>query len=238
MARIYDLLIFLTALGLFLPFQGKADNGPMQVLGAAVLPKSPHQTIRMQSQEVTVRLKKTTYSVHVIFHFFNTGDAVTELIGFPKRGKAGEFIRFDTWVDGKKVRMRQECNPFTGSGSDGKGEADRWFVCNVTFPGYSGTTIRVGYEADYMQPGRWPIVHHLAYEYGTGAFWKDNIEWSTFVVDADEIGGLNGVRLPDVKPGWRRLINKSIARYEAKDFKPGIADKFTVWFFHSFGYTN
>jgi ankyrin repeat protein len=58
-----------------------------------------HKSIRLDSQEVKLKLKKTHYVVYATFHFFNTGKATREWIGFPKRLGASQLLSATTKKD-------------------------------------------------------------------------------------------------------------------------------------------
>ena len=65
-------LLALTAAALLLaPFPGGADIGPLQVFkgSGVVAPRSPHQSIRLDSQEVVIRVHRTIYLVDAVFNF-------------------------------------------------------------------------------------------------------------------------------------------------------------------------
>ncbi len=69
---------------LIIPNSARVNVGPIHISGGGATLKSPHQDIQMNSEEVTIRLKKTGYEVEAVFHFFNTGKTATEWLGFPK----------------------------------------------------------------------------------------------------------------------------------------------------------
>ena len=117
------LLLYLIA-GAFLcfPNPGMPNQTPLFVEGGGVSPKSEHETVRMESEQVMIRLGRFTYTVDATFHLFNTGETVTEWVGFPKRriklivdGLDGlaqpDFVRFDTWVDGQHVEVTELRDP-------------------------------------------------------------------------------------------------------------------------------
>lgn len=95
MKRVSLLLISLiTAELFFMASVGSTNDGPIWLMGGGAAPKSSHPSIRMDSEEVTIRLGQDTYTVDAVFHFFNTGATTTEWVGFPKRG-IGYFGEFD-----------------------------------------------------------------------------------------------------------------------------------------------
>lgn len=201
-----------------------ADVGPMDKLlgGGAAAPKSPHESIRLDSQEVIIRLREDTYTVDVVFQLFNTGETITEWTGFPIQAHVRRlphsnraFVRFNTWANGREVKYSEEPDrSFPKNGKDRK-----WLVHQITFPAHAWTTIRVTYEAHYY------TYHGLNYEagsyvYGTGSYWKDKIRKAVFIIDAGYVGGTKNVQafLPS-KSQYRR-ISENLMRYELSDFKP------------------
>ena len=103
--------------GVFLcfPNPGMTNQTPLHVVGGSATPKSQHETVRMDSEQVMIRLGQRSYTVDAIFHLFNTGETVTEWVGFPKRRvkftgswlPQPDFVRFDTWVDGRHVEVTE-----------------------------------------------------------------------------------------------------------------------------------
>ncbi|MEW6533401.1 MAG: hypothetical protein AB1473_21395 [Thermodesulfobacteriota bacterium] len=223
MRCMYRLVIAMMAAGLlFPPIPGVADFGPMDMLigGGAAAPKSSHVSIRLESQEVTIHLRKDTYTVDAIFQFFNTEETTTEWIGFPKqtatRGvprSRANFIRFNTWVNGREVGFSEEPDFKSHSGV----EQRKWLVHQITFPGHTRTIIRVSYKASYNFFGPRPNAYYI---YGTGSYWKDNIGKAVFIIDSSYVGGTKytDTHFPS-KLGGRR-ISENLVMYEIGDFKP------------------
>jgi len=220
---------------LFDATSARADDAPIMIMGGSASPKSSHKTIRMDSEDVTIRLGKASYTVDALFHFFNTGETTAEWVGFPKQGSGNsdesesvsDFIRFDTWVDGQKVRFSGEDQASTDTSDSASQSGDsakesRWLVKDVTFPGHQSTTTRVSYEAAYTGPGG-----AAYYIYGTGSYWKDSIRRATFTIDGSAVG-VRGENLrvnfffPDTVAHVirRRLLTDSVVAYEITDFKP------------------
>jgi hypothetical protein len=239
------LLLYLIA-GAFLcfPNRGMTDQTPLFVEGGGVSPKSEHETVRMDSEQVIIRLGQETYTVDAVFHLFNTGETVTEWVGFPKRriklivgGSAQpDFVRFDTWVDGRHVEVTELPDPhadvsfweervaplydrllpsvyrFTRRGYMRNG----WMAQRVTFPRHARTSIRTIYEAEY--PYRGP--RRAVYIFGTGRYWKGGIGEATFVIDCTGVGGTSKVDVDfPVAPGPKTLSGNVIA-FDVKKLNP------------------
>ncbi len=206
--------------------------------GGDVSPKSPHQMIRLDEQEVIIRLKRFTYAVDAVFHLSNTGETTTEWIGFPKNsvghqpgrfGKVSDFIRFEVSVNDLIVPFTEERELVKGVQTFPKQmrlqwlNRSGWLMGRATFPGNATTTIRVRYESHY---GGWSSNHAAIYIYGTGAYWKDSIRKASFIVDSTEIGGAAHARarFSDSETDryfiHRRLISDNIEKYEIRNFEP------------------
>jgi hypothetical protein len=222
------LLLCLVAAGVVsLPAVGKADIGPIVFQGGSVSSMSPHDTILMDSMEITIRLKKTHYVVDAVFHLFNEGSTITQWVGFPKYGAGApafktaiDFIRFDAWVDGRKEQFSEERDLFRNVGpfrtqqtAVGQKES-RWMVKQLAFLGRTKTTIRVRYESRYAHD------RFASYYYGTGRYWKGNIGKAAFIIDATDIGGIRNTRTDlGASPG-PRLLAENLLRYEIENFEP------------------
>ncbi len=222
--------------------------GPLKVVGGAPTVIYPHQHIRMDYMDVTMRLKKATYRVDGVFHFFNTGDTVTEWVGFLQRGDMGYFMRYDAWVDGRKANVLEEAlrdqrklqyppGPFYLIKRrlmrffrvlPEPSARNMWLMQQVTFPSNRRATVRMSYEATYMRYDKEPTA---TYEYGTGGYWKDGIGVAAITIDGSEIGGVKNFSL-SVIPGWRRLLTENVLRLETTNYKPGPDEQLTVHLTH------
>lgn len=205
----------------------------------APAPKTPCQSMRMDSQRVIMRLEETGYIVEAVFRFFNSGDTRTERVGFPKRGSAcvrgrlrdPVFVSFDTWVDGRKVEfsedrdlMKDARSLLTALFSTPRrwrsGLFDRWQAHEVTFPARAPTTIRVSYEAEYVWDGN-PPLGSATYIVGTASYWKDTIRNFSFTIDCSGVGGLrNCMARQASSPDCLTLITQNTVTYERRDFEP------------------
>jgi len=207
------------------PTPGIADMGPIDMLtgGGAAAPKSPHQSIRLESQEVTIHLRKSTYTVDAIFQLFNTGETTTEWTGFPKRMETRDvpqpraaFIRFNTWANGRPVEFSEQRESDKGR---------RWLVHQIKYPGHENTTIRVSYEAPYYIGANTRMASYL---YGTGSYWKDNIGRAVFIIDSSYVGGTKNTYTDFQAKVKSRRISENLEMYEIRDFKPVPEEEFSI----------
>ena len=64
------LLCFVLAGLLLVANSGRADDAPIEITGGTASPIAfPHQSIRMDSEEATIRLHKKSYTVDAVFRF-------------------------------------------------------------------------------------------------------------------------------------------------------------------------
>jgi hypothetical protein len=162
-----------------------ADDAPILLMSGGASPRSRHDSIRMDSENVTIGLQKNTYTVDAVFHFFNSGTTTTEWVGFPKRGRGyadmfhgtNDFIRFETWVNGEKAAFSEERSRSWGAGRLFRKlfaifaiqiTDDRWLVKHVAFPGHATTTTRVRYEARYNEFADSMVAYYITLLVHTG----------------------------------------------------------------------
>lgn len=244
------LLIVLVMSGVIsCPHSIPADIGPLVMFkgGGVVAPASPHNSIRLDSQEVIIRLKFWTYEVNVEFNLFNEGETSEEWVGFPKWTASRldsfpTFIRFQGTMNGKKIAFKEEVDQSRReryqwimashewhrlTNMPMKHER-QWLVSRLTFPGRARTKIQVSYEAPYYGKG----ILQASYLYGTGSLWKGNIGKALFVVDRSEVGDSKQIltHFPKGFGSVPRHISKNILCFEIKDFEPDPEARFRIEF--------
>jgi hypothetical protein len=215
------------------------DMAPLvqQESGGVASPVSDDARIRMDSEQVKIRMGKDSYSVDAGFIFYNTGETVTELVGFPKanylttRRYKGptNYLRFETWVNGKKAKIINRYHyskPMTSGDfylHAKKGtmfpsqEIRLWLVHSVKFPGHAYTKIRTKYQSLYFD-----YFGQLQARYiiGTGRHWKDRIGKAVFFIDCSGVGGAKNVKINfPMAPGpWQNSDGLLIR--EIRNIKP------------------
>ncbi len=236
MNHVYRLLVCVIATGLVsVSNAGLAGDGPISLMGGTPSPMAPLPNIRMESQEVTVRPGKTSYTVDAVYSFRNDSESITEWVGFPKRGMGpkvsfkgvSDFIRFEARVNDRKVELSEESEETPNTCPVGETaplvaiKDFRLLLAQVTFAGHAVTTVSVGYEAPYTRPDGYAY-----YAYGRGSDWKDPVGKAAFVIDASELGGIEGIGVRFSAPDARkymicqRMTSPAVTRYEINDFKP------------------
>jgi hypothetical protein len=208
---------------------GQANMVSFEINSGAASPKKDQPNIRMDAEQVIIRLRKLTYTVDATFQFFNTGPTVTEWVGFPEEGGA-EFTRFESRVEGKQVQVSEERDVgivdrvLSGLARYVLGRTDftegrlrnRWLVHRATFPGGTQTNIRVKYEAHLSGEA-------MNYVIGTGSYWKDLIGRAVFVIDAADIGGIGCANAKFHDLGATpdpEVISSNVLKFELTNFKP------------------
>jgi len=240
MLSIWRFVVCVLAAGvLLLPDSGRANDGPIWHIGGSASPKSCHDSIRLDAEDVTIRLHKESYTVDAVFSFFNTGSTITEWVGFPKRAVVSDylfsnrrdFLRFQTWVNDEEVQVSEYRDLFGYLYRFLKGghRDDRWLVKYVTFPGQARTTTRVRYEALY---DRRIDTNHAYYIYGTGSYWKDSIGKAVFIIDGSEIGGAERFKVTSCEEASaRRVISENLVEYELTSFEPDPDAQLEIYFY-------
>lgn len=246
MKELYSVVFCLIGFSLALiPVPAGADITPVDYhatpTGGGVSPKSPHPFIRLEAQEVIIRLKPGSYTVDAAFRLYNSGETSTEWIGFPKnamgrqpgpKGRLSDFIRFEVSVNDRTVPFKEgrdimgEARNPLDKGSARLRRESSWLVGQATFPGHALTPINVRYEARYDPCGM--NCARAEYIYGTGGYWKDGIGKASFIVDSSEQGGVDGVRVGFATPVRRYQISANVVRYEFRDLRPDPLDSLSL----------
>lgn len=204
------------------------------------------EAIRLDSEQVTIRLGEQRYTVEAVLHFFNTGETTTEwtgfasTVGFVQKGRWGTgVLRFDAWVNGEKVRFSEErdlpkdsrltVTPWPSTAKAGKESRrvaryggyphkPRWRMRRIRFPGHAKTTIRVNYEVLYSHPE--PEYREASYMYGTGTYWKGPIRRAVFMIDSSAVGWAGNVTIDFPGALGPRRISDNLVRYEMWNIAP------------------
>jgi hypothetical protein len=221
------------------------DMAPLipQASGGAVSPVSDHASIRMDSEQVIMRLEEDSYSVDAEFLFYNSGNTLSELVGFPDvdylttehNDGPTNYIRFETWVNGKKAEIinddpnrnapRDKISYTNVPDKSHLRENKPWLVHHVQFPGHAYTKIRTKYQSRYSV-----FLERVRaiYVIGTGRNWKDQIGKAVFIIDSSGVGGAENVEINFPMAPGPRLISAGLQVCEINNFKPGPREALTV----------
>lgn len=199
----------------FLSVPAYAQLDVFGAYGGAPLLLGGGTDVRMDLQDVIIRLKKESFTVDAVFHFFNTEGTTTESVAF---GRRPVFKRHDIWVNGRDpdelqlpwfwrfFRFLREIFPPSQS-------REEYLVYPITFPGHERTTIRVSYEQ----------ANHGRYDFGTARYWQGNIGVASITIDGSEIGGRRSFWVGCL-PNWQWLETDNAVRLDACDFEPHCPD--------------
>jgi hypothetical protein len=201
MRQFVCLLCFFTVSSLVCLTSSGAEEWPsydvpfITLSGGVIAPASPQDSIRMDSMKIDILPQDRSYVVDAVFQLFNTGEATTEWIGFPKHGEADppvasrnrvirDFIRFEGWVDGRKELFEEKSHfltdnrhPFPELMPAGLREETRWMAKEIVFPNNASTTVRIRYEAPYATCSDCSIRPYQggSFYLGPGKYWKGSI---------------------------------------------------------------
>ncbi len=139
--------------------------------GSPIKINEDHNKIELINETITVKLEKDYYYIDVLFNFYNHGNDVNTVIGFPKFYWTGfpyekadtEFIDFETFVNGKKVDSKiQKILKYD--------KLSEFLTKEVYIPSKSKTTTEIRYKSKYATYGG--MGHKsVPYLYGTGKTW-------------------------------------------------------------------
>lgn len=197
--RLAGSILIATVSALLIPAGSvRADDGGISFGGSPHL-LSGHPSVSMQSEDVSLDIKKDIIKVECKFVFRNSGPACKVRMGFPDEGLGAEepyqgepvpkgpglkasFLTYDSFVDGKKVPTRLVPTR----------ERSLYFhTKTVSFKPHSTCTISDIYT---LKPGAQVtsengLYQQTYYVLHTGASWKGNIGkariTATFAPDVD-----------------------------------------------------
>jgi hypothetical protein len=192
-------LMFCLVAGLlfFQTAPGGANFAPVKVTSESVTAMN-HESIRMDVQEVTIRLRRSDYVVEAVFKLFNTGETTTQWVGLHRYCDECSFI--STFYD---FKAEVDCQPVTFTVRN-----PLWMVGQVTFPGGSSTTIRIRYAARLSRDRNEGV-----YIVDNSRYWKGKIRKFSFTIDSSEICDTR-------QSDGGRALTKSLRRTESVNFKP------------------
>ncbi len=246
------IILFLTLTA----YVSQANDALIHIVGGGATPTlglSKNIRIRMESEEVKIELNNKSYIVDATFHFLNKGETEEVLVGFPKRGlgyfdhfkATSPFVRFETWVNGKKVQFTEEPDSASVQGpfylpdlikaiKENKAESVfvkdfRWLVKRVQFPAHRKTTTRVLYEAEYQESANCLTASYI---YGTGTSWADTIGSALFRIDSSRAPQKEiAVRFPAKRKYSvdEKQISPNIKEFQAKNIKPEPDDELHIF---------
>ncbi len=227
----------------FLIFQfAFANDTYFALVGGTLIPQSEKDiSVEMKEEVITINCQNSFYEVTVDFTFYNHGDTVNLVVGFPFfvpgiTNQPAKIFGFKCWTDG--IETSFEDLPIIRSFDlDKKYELENAYARTVSFEKGKFTTTKISYKATY--PGGMGGYETASYLYGTGSSWKNSIGKITLRI----INNLNNLFLSSITMGSvqgkgeysevkNKFIKKNDNTFEAVfyDIEPDYKNVFTIWF--------
>jgi len=148
--------------------------------GGTLVPANDNKTdVELVDEVIVFELFDSFYSVTVDFNFYNYGDGVKLLVGFPYVAESGwityntqkSLFDFQTWVNDSLVETRN--TPIDIDLSDQKLLGVNYaYTKDVFFPSQQHTRTKVRFNAKYGEDGAYWLASYL---YGSGKGWYNSI---------------------------------------------------------------
>lgn len=181
MKKFFVLLMFFCVSGFIF-----GNDTLFYVSGGNLVPAEEKDTsIEMKYEVITIVLEPEYYEVTVDFSFYNYGDTVNLLVGFPifevGAGGHGKIYDFKCWTNGelKDYSDVPLVRSFSNINYD-EPELENAYTRTITFPGNAMTNTRVQYKSEYGRNVGGKIVKYL---YGTGSSWQGDIGEITLILE-------------------------------------------------------
>jgi hypothetical protein len=212
--------------------------GALIVRGDIATPRPRWSEVRMESEEVNIKLGKKKVYVEALFNMHNTGSGSKVRFGYPLGLFEKELNDFKVYVEDKEIdgvgtekteEKKNSPRPVYGRGRGGKqnvqsepyrfsGPYKEWKVFNVPFKADEKKKIKVSY---WVEPAVIDNTSHgklnfYAYTLVTGATWKDTIKKAVINVKLD---GVAAGDILQALPGDSEQKGSTIS-WTMKDFKP------------------
>jgi len=180
------ILLLIGTLFIFCTLAAGDDTAVVGVGGAIQAMKS-HPSIRMVSEDVSIRLYPERYTVRCQFEFKNEGEDTVAYMGFPENAvgdvpqqKTSQFEYFRTAVDGVPVK-----STFQPSPPSEENEYTGWHIKNVQFKRGQTRIITVDYASPVGETS--DGSRFCSYIMHTGSSWKGKIGRAVIHVDIGAI---------------------------------------------------
>lgn len=146
--------------------------------GGSIVPVDEKDSpIQMQEEEIKIILNEDHYEVTVDFQFYNDGDEIELLVGFPffevGIGGHSKIYDFKCWTNGVQTDYKEIL--FDRDYSNRNNKAENLEYANtrkITFAKKQITRTKISYKSKYGRDTRGYIINYL---YGTGSSWKNSI---------------------------------------------------------------
>ena len=207
------------------------------VQGDVATPRPRWTKVRMESEEVNIKLGQKKVYVEVLFNMHNTGSDSNVRFGYPLglfEKKLNDFKVFveDEEVTGIKTekknddkqnhhmldRGRKEGNNVQSEPYRFTGPYKEWKVFDIPFKGDEKKKVKVGYwvEPAVITNTSQGTLNFYTYTLVTGATWKDTIKKAVINVTLDTVSAGN---LIQTLPGDSARKGNTVT-WTMKEFKP------------------
>jgi hypothetical protein len=114
----------LCATFMLLPNLALSDDAPIRFTSGGIkLYDDKETSVSLDSETVEIELGRRTHTIDATFEFFNHGETITLMVGFPKWGCGDirdftgveDFISLETWVNGEKLSFKEVRDEVTAS---------------------------------------------------------------------------------------------------------------------------
>lgn len=191
--------------------------------GSYTLLGDNHQNVKMVSEKIKIDLYDDYYEMNIEFVFYNYGDTVELMVGFPEysygTGDVTNIRNFETSINNENVEVEMVEN------LDRSSKIKLWYVKNVIFETDKYTISKVHYMADYAGHGSYEGVEYL---YGTGSTWKDKIDQMAVEITNHANFWLHSVFFKTEYALVRK--NDETIEIRTNDISPDIDDTFSLTF--------
>jgi hypothetical protein len=171
-----------------------------QLSGGSLMPADDNETsVELVSEVIIFELFDDHYTVTVNFNFFNHGETVKLLVGFPYVADTGGYVSFSTrgslydfqtWVNGTPVETRN--TPIDIDLSDQKLLGVNYaYTKEVVFTSNQQTKTDVSYNARYGDDGAYKLASYL---YGSGKGWYNCIGKAEVIIKNSSTYWIYGIR--------------------------------------------
>lgn len=173
----------LVLLGLFMVLSLYANDTYFSLTGGSLVPADYEEnSIQMKEELIHIQLEDDYYEVTVDFQFYNYGETVNLIVGFPflcdGLNGEGKIYDFKCWTDGKETSyvdspISMEWKKIT--------DLQNAYIREIKFKKNKITKTRIQYKSSYAHGS--PSFNIAEYLYGTGKPWKNSIGKLTLQID-------------------------------------------------------
>jgi len=197
--------------------------------GGTLMPANDNETdVELVDEVIVFELFDDYYTITVDFNFYNHGESVNLLVGFPYAAGISGHVTYNTynqqslfdfqsWVNGNleetrnmPIEMNLSDQDMLGSYRAYTQDVDYAYTKEVFFPSQQHTKTKVRYNARYGSDGDYWLASYL---YGSGRGWFNRIGKAEVIVKNSSKYWIYGIRAGIPSPGNEPLDNKDLKHY-------------------------